>query len=99
MTEPKIVRSSRDGDYSARYAATLKAENAALREKLAVAREALEPFAKHLDEMQFDRDFHGNELPDDQAAGWVYVTNGDFRRARQAHTQIDALTGGDNAEG
>ncbi|WEK50363.1 MAG: hypothetical protein P0Y66_22420 [Candidatus Kaistia colombiensis] len=45
---------------------------------------ALEPFARHLNEMKFDLDYEGNELPDDQAVGWVYVTNGDFRRARAA---------------
>lgn len=43
---------------------------------------ALEPFAKHIDEMKFDLDNNGNPLPDEQAVGWVYVTIGDFRRAR-----------------
>jgi Lar family restriction alleviation protein len=46
--------------------------------------EALRPFARHIDEMKFDLDNKGNELPDEQAVGWVYVTNGDFRRARTA---------------
>ena len=56
--------------------------------QLAEARKALEPFSRHLDEMKFDLDNNGNPLPDDQAVGWVYVTNGDFRAARRA------LTGG-----
>lgn len=47
--------------------------------------EALEPFAKHIDEMKFDLDDKGNERPDDEYVGWVYVTNGDFRRARKAY--------------
>lgn len=47
-------------------------------------RAALEPFARHIDEMKFDLDNKGDPLPDDQAVGWVYVTNGDFRRARTA---------------
>lgn len=45
---------------------------------------ALEPFARHLNEMKFDLDYEGNELPDGAAVGWVYVTNGDFRRAHSA---------------
>lgn len=52
--------------------------------QLAEARKALEPFSRHLDEMKFDLDNNGNPLPDDQAVGWVYVTNGDFRAARRA---------------
>jgi hypothetical protein len=32
--------------------------------------------------MKFDLDYNGNPLPDEQAVGWVYVTIGDFRRAR-----------------
>lgn len=59
-----------------------KAKREAAEAKLARAREALEPFARHIDEMKFDIDNRGNELPDDQAVGWVYVTIGDFRRAR-----------------
>lgn len=55
------------------------------RDKLAGA---LGPFARHLDEMRFDLDHEGNELPDDQTVGWVYVTNGDFRRARSALKEV-----------
>jgi hypothetical protein len=46
--------------------------------------EALKPFADHLNEMRFDLNNKGEELPDDQAVGWIYLTNGDFRRARTA---------------
>lgn len=70
-----------------------KAEAARLLNDNATLREALEPFAKHIDEMKFDLDFKGNKLPDDQAVGCVYVTNGDFRRARAAlagHEQAEA---------
>lgn len=69
----------RYADFAASEAARIKAEGEVER-----LREALEPFAKHLDEMRFDIDNNGNPLPDDQAVGWVYVTNGDFRRARAA---------------
>ena len=55
----------------------------AYRTQLDEALKALEPFAQHLDEMKFDLDNNGNPLPDDQAVGWVYVTNGDFRAARR----------------
>lgn len=62
----------------------LKAQLETQAEEIAGLREALEPFARHLNEMKFDLDHEGNELPDDKAVGWVYVTNGDFRRARTA---------------
>lgn len=57
-------------------------------------REALEPFARHIDEMKFDLDHLGNENPDDEAVGWVYVTNGDFRRARTVLSSITEQTDG-----
>ncbi len=50
-------------------------------------REALEPFAKYLDTAKFDVDYNGNPLPDEQGMGWVYLTIGDFRRARTALAQ------------
>ena len=69
----------------ARQAEALQRENAELRE-------ALKPFADHIDEMKFDLDNKGNPVPDHYLVGWVYVTCGDFRRAR-------ALLGGsENAE-
>jgi len=48
------------------------------------AREALKPFAKYTDELNGFLDNHNQPIPDDQGPGWVYVTIGDFRRARQA---------------
>ena len=62
----------------------LDAELAIAEARVKELEEALKPFARHLDEMKFDLDNHGNELPDEQTVGWVYVTNGDFRRARAA---------------
>jgi len=49
---------------------------------------ALEPFVAHLDEMKFDLDDKGNELPDEQTVGWIYLTNGDFRRAAAVCAKI-----------
>jgi len=43
---------------------------------------ALKPFAEYMGDM--DRDNLGNPLPDDAGVGWVYLTQGDFRRARAA---------------
>ena len=82
-------------DQAAGFIEIHKAENAHLLAVNATLREALEPFAKHIADMKFDLDNKGNELPDDQAVGWVYVTNGDFRRARAAlagHEQAGAGT-------
>lgn len=62
----------------------LDAELAIAEARVKELEEALKPFATHLVEMKFDLDSHGNELPDEQTVGWVYVTNGDFRRARTA---------------
>ena len=53
----------------------LEAENARLRE-------ALRPFAEYMGDM--DKDSLGNPLPDGEGVGWVYLTQGDFRRARAA---------------
>lgn len=46
--------------------------------------EALKPFARYTDELNGFLDNHNQPIPDDQGPGWVYVTIGDFRRARQA---------------
>ena len=54
-------------------------------------REALEPFADYASQDGFGLDYHGRELPDGDGPGWVYVTNGDFRRARSA---LGRATGG-----
>lgn len=45
---------------------------------------ALEPFGTYFNEARFDLDNNGDPLPDEQGMGWVYLTVGDFRRARQA---------------
>lgn len=50
--------------------------------RLEQAKAVLEPFGKYLDTAAFDLDNHGEPLPDDQGMGWVYLTIGDFRRAR-----------------
>lgn len=76
---PASVEYVRADLFAASEAARIKAEGEVER-----LREVLEPFAKHIDEMKFDIDNKGNPLPDDQAVGWVYVTNGDFRAARAA---------------
>jgi hypothetical protein len=54
------------------------AENARLRE-------ALKPFGEYLDKAAFDLNHKGEPLPDGDCVGWVYLTNGDFRRAREAY--------------
>lgn len=56
----------------------------ALQEEVGRLREALEPFADYASQDGFGLDYHGRELPDGDGPGWVYVTNGDFRRARSA---------------
>ena len=66
----------------------LQAENASLREQVEKAREALEPFAKYAVSDGFGLDSRGNPLPDGESPGWVYVTNGDFRRARRTMDDI-----------
>ena len=62
------------------YAAEARAE------KLA---EALKPFAEYMGD-RGDLDYHGNPLPDEQGVGWVYLTQADFRRAREALNSIEA---------
>ena len=66
----------------------LKRENASLREQVEKAREALEPFAKYAVSDGFGLDSRGNPLPDGESPGWVYVTNGDFRRASRTMEDI-----------
>lgn len=51
--------------------------------KLAQAVEALGPFASYHEDTEF-LDDKGQPLPDAQHAGYVYLTLGDFRRARSA---------------
>lgn len=46
--------------------------------------EALRPFADYLGEVKIDLNSKGEPLPDDQGVGWIYLTVGDFRRARDA---------------
>ena len=61
-----------------------EAKLSALQEEVGRLREALEPFADYASQDGFGLDYHGRELPDGDGPGWVYVTNGDFRRARSA---------------
>jgi len=57
--------------------------------KIERLREALRPFAAYLDTAAFDRDNNGKPLPDEMGMGWVYLTVGDFRRARAELEAID----------
>ncbi|WP_312529627.1 hypothetical protein [Paracoccus sp. (in: a-proteobacteria)] len=59
---------------------------AAARTEVRQLREALRPFAEYMqtDEGRLDLDYLGNEIPDDQGVGWVYLTHGDFRAALRA---------------
>jgi len=59
-----------------------------IRAALEKAREALEPFAKYAVSDGFGLDSRGNPLPDGESPGWVYVTNGDFRRASRTMEDI-----------
>lgn len=65
-------------------AESAEAKLSALQEEVGRLREALEPFADYASQDGFGLDYHGRELPDGDGPGWVYVTNGDFRRARSA---------------
>ena len=49
-------------------------------------RAALEPFANymHTDDGRMDLDNKSAPHPDQQGVGWVYLTYGDFRKARAA---------------
>lgn len=57
------------------HVSELQAEN----EKL---RGALEPFANYYGPHYPDTDDKGTPLPDEDGVGWIYLTVGDFRRAR-----------------
>lgn len=48
--------------------------------------EAVKPFAEYIADGG-DHDDKGEPLPDTQGVGWVYLTFGDFRRARAAMTE------------
>lgn len=76
------------GDEYGNSRCAVQDDNAHLQADLAVAREALEPFGRYLDANPFDLDNHGNPVPDDQGCGWVYLTAGQFRRARAALARI-----------
>lgn len=47
---------------------------------------ALRPFAAYMGD-KGDLDNLGQPLPDEQGVGWVYLTMGDFRRARSSLTE------------
>jgi len=59
-------------------------ELSALKKQIEELTAALEPFARYATESGFGCDNHGNPLPDASGVGWIYLTNGDFRRARAA---------------
>ena len=75
-----------DEQYVVRYILRDKheAEVAALKKQVEELTAALEPFARYATESGFGCDNHGNPLPDASGVGWIYLTNGDFRRARAA---------------
>lgn len=52
--------------------------------QIKLLREALEPFAEYAGKDGFGLDNHGQQVPASEGPGWVYVTIGDFRRARAA---------------
>lgn len=66
-------------DLCATAASTLASQAAEI-ERL---REALKPFANHMDD-GMDCNYIGEPLPDADGVGWVYLTHGDLRRARAA---------------
>lgn len=55
-------------------------------EEIARLREALKPFAEYLQAHPLDLNNKGRPLPDSEGVGWIYLTIGDFRRARAALT-------------
>ncbi|MGN7869595.1 hypothetical protein [Paracoccus sp. 22332] len=73
----------------------LRADLSALRAREAEMRAALRPFAEymHTNEGRMDCDYFGKPLPDDLTVGWIYLTHGDFRRARAALSQPDSGEG------
>ena len=79
LAEVEAQRAAKDEQY------WLVAENEAkLQEHSDRLESALRPFAEYLDTAKFDLDNNGNPLPDEQGMGWVYLTVGDFRRAKDA---------------
>lgn len=62
----------------------------ALEAQVGRLQEALKPFATYLDTAKYDLDNKGDPLPDDLGMGWVYLTVGDFRRARAAFANEEA---------
>lgn len=68
-------------------------------ERKKVLEEALRPFAEYMGD-NLDKDNRGNPLRDNDGVGWVYLTHGDFRRARsalagKAPSQTERAEGGD----
>lgn len=85
-----IYRMAREIESLRASSAAKDAELAALKKEAA---DVVRPFAEHLDKMKFDRDNHGNLLPDEQAVGWVYVTNGHFRTTRSFLDKMEGRDG------
>lgn len=63
-------------------AQALESENQSLKARIGELVKGLEPFARYASEDGFGLNNKGEELPDGDGVGWVYLTNGDFRRAR-----------------
>ncbi len=59
---------------------------------------ALKPFADYATTDGFGLNHLGEELPDLGGVGWVYLTNGDFRRAREAYAGKPTAPAPDRAE-
>jgi len=62
----------------------------ALEAEIGRLQDALKPFATYLDTAKYDLDNLGRPLPDDLGMGWVYLTVGNFRRARSVLANEEA---------
>ena len=78
----EAARRAANAPTAAEASAIAAAALAASQAEASRMREALRPFAEYMGDM--DRDNLGNPLPDDAGVGWVYLTQGDFRRAKDA---------------
>lgn len=68
-------------------------EIARLRKRVEDLEAGLRPFGQYLDTASYDLDNAGSPLPDEQGMGWVYLTVGDFRRARSLLSDKDQTNG------
>ena len=82
--DAEIERLKSDRDWAREERTLWEEHRDAAEARIAELVKALDPFVGHLNEMKFDLDHEGNELPDKLPCGWVYLTLADFRRARAA---------------